>query len=95
MKKVVAVTINDDGTIKGLWFQGNKCATPVKTVINMMERGRDIDFTETDLIVVNVNGKKHIRKKPNDTLFDNLESLPKIHERSFLDHISDWFFKLF
>ena len=75
MKKVISVTINEDGTIKGLLFEGNKKATPVKTVIQMIERGRDIDFADTDLEVVNRKSGAYIRKKANDTKEDNLGTM--------------------
>lgn len=72
MKKVIGVTLNEDGTIKGLLFEGNKSATPLKTVIKMLDSGKDIDLSETDLEVVNRASGKYVRKKANDTVADNL-----------------------
>jgi len=72
MKKVVSVTLNEDGTIKGLLFEGNKQATPLKTVIRMLDEGKDIDLSDTDLEVVNRASGKYVRKKANDTTEDNL-----------------------
>ncbi len=71
MKKVISVSLNEDGTIKGLLFEGNKKATPIKTVIRMLETG-DIDLTATNLEVVNRESGAYVRTKANDDVSDNL-----------------------
>jgi hypothetical protein len=75
MKKVVSVTLNEDGTIKGLLFEGNKSATPMKTVIRMLTDGKELDLSETDLEVVNRASGPYVRKKANETTEDNLGKL--------------------
>ena len=75
MKKVVSVTLNEDGSIKGLLFDGNKAATPLKTVIRMLTDGKDIDLSDTDLEVVKRESGPYVRKKANDTTEDNLGTL--------------------
>lgn len=75
MKKVISVTLNEDGSIKGLLFEGNKAATPLKTVIRMLTDGREIDLSDTDLEVVNRSSGPYVRKKANDTTEDNLGKL--------------------
>lgn len=75
MKKVISVTINDDGSIKGLLFEGNKAATPLKTVIKMLTNGREIDFADSGLEVVNRASGPYVRTKANDTTEDNLGTM--------------------
>ncbi len=72
MKKVISVTLNEDGTIKGLLFEGNKKATPLTVVIRMLADGKDIDLTATNLEVVHRESGAYVRMKANDTVEDNL-----------------------
>lgn len=95
MKKVVAVTINEDGSIKSLLFRGNKRPTPICIVIKMLENDHLFDWSETDLEVVERNGKKYVRKKPNDTVVDNLSNLPEVEDHSLFTRFCNWFFKFF
>lgn len=72
MKKVISVTLNENGTIKGLLFEGNKRPTPVSTVIKMLEKKSEVDFGETGIqVVTKADGSKYLRSTPNDTLEDN------------------------
>lgn len=75
MRKVIAVTINDDGTIKGLLFEGNKKATPISVVIRMLEEGNEFDLSHTDLEVVHRASGPYVRKRANNTQADNLGAL--------------------
>lgn len=78
MKKVVSVTLNEDGTIKGLLFEGNTRATPVKTVIRMLEEGKSVDFADSGIqVVTKKDGSKYLRSKANDTVEDNLGHMAK------------------
>lgn len=78
MKKVISVDLNEDGTIKGLLFEGNKRATPLKTVIKMLEGGKDMDFADSGIqVVTKKDGSKYLRSTPNDTIEDNFGVMAK------------------
>lgn len=72
MKKVISVSVADDGSIKGVLFEGNKRPTPTKTVIRMAEEGK-VDLADCGLqLVVMQDGGKYLRSIPNDIIEDNL-----------------------
>lgn len=75
MKKVISVSLNEDGTIKGLLFEGNKNPTPLKTVIRMLADGKELDLSATNLEVVNRASGAYVRTKANDTPDDNLSKM--------------------
>ena len=75
MKKVTSVTLNADGTIKGLLFEGNQKATPMSVVLRMLSEGKDFNLADTDLEVVNRSSGPYLRKKANDTVTDNLGTM--------------------
>lgn len=79
MKKVVSVSLNEDGTIKGLLFEGNKRPTAIKTVITMLERKADaVDFEGSGIqVVTKADGSKYLRSTPNDTIEDNFSEMAK------------------
>lgn len=76
MKKVLSVSTNEDGTIKGILFEGNKKTTPLSVVVRMLEDGKEVDFTNSGLEVVALkSGKKYIRSIANATKDDNLGTM--------------------
>ncbi len=76
MKKIISVTTHEDGAIKGILFEGNKAATPIKTVIRMLEEGKEMDLASAGLEVIHMkNGTTYVRTIANDTVEDNLGTM--------------------
>ena len=70
-KKIVAATLNTDGTTRTVTFEGNKTPTPVATAIAMTKRGQ-----VADAHVVNA-GKptEYLRTDPDRKTGNNLDEL--------------------
>lgn len=72
-KKIVDAKEDKKGNIKSVKFKGNKTFTKVEKAIDMAKAGKieDVNVSTTK------NGKEYIRKNPNDSTDDNLDTLAK------------------
>ena len=70
-KKRQAIDARKDakGNITQVLLDGNQNFTPINTVINMTEN------EQVDLVVVNKEGKKHLRTRPDSKEDNNLDTM--------------------
>ncbi len=75
-KKIVDARENEAGVIEAVKFKGNKNFTNIEKAIEMAKEEKIEDVN----ISISKNGKEYLRKNPNDSKEDNLDTLAEKNE---------------
>lgn len=75
-KKIVDAKENEDGIINAVKFDGNKNFTNIEKAIEMAKDDKieDVNVSKSK------SGKEYIRKNPNKSKEDNLDTLAEKHK---------------
>lgn len=72
-KKIIGAREDKKGNIKEVQFEGNKTFTKIEKAIDMAKAGK----IENVNVSTSKNGTKYIRKNPNGSKADNVDTLAK------------------